>query len=59
MVFVKEWEDFEIAAENMYMTDPLNCRYSMKYCHHKGQILLKMTNDIKVGYMSDFDGIYN
>lgn len=48
MVFVKNWEDFEIAAENMYMANPQNCRYTMKYVHSKGHILLKMTDNVKV-----------
>lgn len=48
MVFVKSLEDFEIAAENMYMANPMACRYTMKYIHSKGQILLKMTDNAKV-----------
>lgn len=48
MVFVKNWEDFEIAAENMYMANPQSCRYTMKYVHSKGHILLKMTDNVKV-----------
>lgn len=48
MVFVKNWEDFEIAAENMYMANPQNCRYTMKYVHNKGHLLLKMTDNVKV-----------
>uniref|UniRef100_A0A1A9UVS7 Signal recognition particle 9 kDa protein n=1 Tax=Glossina austeni TaxID=7395 RepID=A0A1A9UVS7_GLOAU len=47
MVFVKSLEDFEIAAENMYMANPMACRYTMKYIHSKGQILLKMTDNVK------------
>lgn len=48
MVFVKSWEDFEIAAENMYMANPAACRYIIKYIHTKGQVLLKMTDNTKV-----------
>lgn len=48
MVFVKNWEDFEIAAENMYMSNPSNCRYTMKYVHSKGHVVLKMTDNVKV-----------
>lgn len=49
MVFLKDWEDFEIAAENMYLKNSSNCRYSMKYIHSKGQLLLKLTDNVKVG----------
>ncbi|XP_059614277.1 signal recognition particle 9 kDa protein [Phlebotomus argentipes] len=47
MVYVKNWDDFEIAAENMYMRNPLRSRFSMKYIHHKGQLLLKLTDNNK------------
>lgn len=53
MVFVKSWEDFEIAAENMYMANPATCRYTMKYIHTKGHILLKMTDNFKVMNAAD------
>lgn len=48
MVFLKDWEDFEMAAESMYMKNSSNCRYSMKYIHSKGQLLLKLTDNTKV-----------
>jgi len=48
MVFVKNWDDFEIAVENMYLANPQNCRLTMKYAHSKGHILLKMTDNVKV-----------
>uniref|UniRef100_U5EWY8 Signal recognition particle 9 kDa protein n=1 Tax=Corethrella appendiculata TaxID=1370023 RepID=U5EWY8_9DIPT len=47
MVFVKSWEDFEIAAENMYMQNPNKCRYSMKYTHGKGNLIVKLTDNVK------------
>lgn len=56
MVFVKNWEDFEIAAENMYMANPQNCRYTMKYVHSKGHILLKMTDNVKVRFVISKSG---
>lgn len=48
MVFLKDWEDFEIAAESMYQQNPSQCRYTMKYTHQKGQLLLKLTDNVKV-----------
>lgn len=51
MVFVKTWEDFENEAESMYMASPMACRYTMKYVHKKGHVLMKMTDNVKV---SDF-----
>lgn len=48
MVFLKDWEDFEIAAESMYMQSPNKCRFTLKYSHSKGQLVLKFTDNIKV-----------
>ena len=48
MVFVKDWEDFEIAVESMYMENPKTCRYTMKYQHSKGLLILKVTDNVKV-----------
>lgn len=48
MVFVKTWEDFEIAAEALLMEAPEKCRYSMKYAHSKQTLILKVTNNSKV-----------
>lgn len=48
MVYVKNWEDFEIAAESMYLQNPSKCRYSMKYIHSKSHLLLKLTDNVKV-----------
>lgn len=54
MVYVKDWDDFEITAESMYMQNPNNCRYSMKYIHSKGVVLLKVTDNKKVSKLLIF-----
>lgn len=48
MVYLKDWEDFEIAAESMFMQSPGNCRFTLKYIHSKGLIQLKFTDNVKV-----------
>lgn len=53
MVFVKSWDDFEIAAEGMYMRNPDKSRFSMKYIHHKGELILKITDNVKVKHKMD------
>lgn len=50
MVYLKDWEDFEIAAESMFMQNPGNCRFTLKYIHSKGLIQLKFTDNVKVSY---------
>lgn len=47
MVFVKNWDDFESAADGMYQRSP-DARFSMKYTHHKGELVLKLTDNVKV-----------
>lgn len=48
MVYLKDWEDFEIAAESMFMQNPGKCRFTLKYIHSKGLIQLKFTDNAKV-----------
>lgn len=48
MVFLHDWEEFEHAAETMYQQSPEQCRYTMKYTHKKGQLVLKLTDNVKV-----------
>lgn len=54
MVYMKTWEDFEIAAEAMLMDDPEKCRYSMKYAHSKQSLVLKVSNNAKVSQRFGF-----
>lgn len=61
MVYLKDWEDFEIAAESMFMQNPGKCRFTLKYMHSKGLIQLKFTDNIKVSTFAQsnmFNGIY-
>lgn len=46
MTFLTSWEDFEMAAERLYLQDPIKCRYVMKYDHNAGALVLKMTDDV-------------
>lgn len=46
-MYVKSWDDFEIAAEQIYTQNPKNSRYSMKYIHSKNQLLVKVTDNVK------------
>lgn len=48
MVFLRDWEDFEIAAETMFMQSPEQCRFVVKYIHSNGLLQLKLTDNVKV-----------
>lgn len=58
MVFVKTWEDFEIAAEALLMEAPEKCRYSMKYAHSKQTLILKVTNNSKASVPTRSSYVY-
>ncbi|CAG9091389.1 unnamed protein product [Plutella xylostella] len=45
MTFIPNWEEFEKSAEMLYLRDPLNTRYSMKYAHSKGAFVVKITDN--------------
>lgn len=46
MTFLTSWEDFEMAAERLYLQDPMKVRYVMKYDHSAGALVVKMTDDV-------------
>lgn len=46
MPFVESWEEFEKAAERLYLQDPMKVRYSTKYDHSVGCLVVKMTDDV-------------
>ncbi|KAL1518266.1 hypothetical protein ABEB36_001912 [Hypothenemus hampei] len=46
MTFLKSWEEFEKAAESLYLQDPIKVRYTMKYVHSKNHLVLKMTDNV-------------
>ncbi|CAG9856787.1 unnamed protein product [Phyllotreta striolata] len=46
MTYLKSWEEFEKAAEKLYLQSPAKVRYTMKYAHSKNHLILKMTDDV-------------
>ncbi|KAG7199958.1 hypothetical protein KM043_014387 [Ampulex compressa] len=42
---IQTWEEFEKGAERLYLQDPMKARYTMKYCHNKGVLYLKLTDN--------------
>ncbi|KZC10009.1 Signal recognition particle 9 kDa protein [Dufourea novaeangliae] len=45
MTYINSWEEFEEVAERLYLQDPIKTRYTMKYCHKKGVLCLKLTDN--------------
>jgi len=46
MTFLTTWEDFEKAAERLYLQDPMKARYVIQYDHNEGCLKMKMTDDV-------------
>ncbi|KAL7287048.1 signal recognition particle 9 kDa protein-like [Trichogramma pretiosum] len=45
MTYLSSWEEFEKCAERLYLQNPMKTRYTMKYCHQKGVLDFKITDD--------------
>lgn len=50
MTFISNWEEFEKSAEMLYLRDPINTRYTIKYSHSKGAFVVKITDNKKVKF---------
>ncbi|XP_043214988.1 signal recognition particle 9 kDa protein-like [Amphibalanus amphitrite] len=47
MTFLKSWPEFEKAVEHLYLANPMKVRYTMKYVHSDGALVVKITDDVK------------
>ncbi|KAF9979243.1 hypothetical protein BGZ73_002510 [Actinomortierella ambigua] len=45
MVNITNWDEFQRAAEELYLLSPNNTRYVAKYRHTEGKLVLKVTDD--------------
>jgi hypothetical protein len=48
MGYVRQWDDFAEAAQQLFREHPNTVRYSVKYRHCDGKLLLKVTNNQQV-----------
>ena len=48
MVQVELWDQFSAKAEELCRGSPLDTRYTVKYNHKDGQMVLKITNNVEV-----------
>ena len=48
-MFIEDFEVFIQEAEDLYRSRPLQTRYCIKYRHCDGKLVLKVTDDVKVG----------
>ena len=52
MVQVQVWDDFFAKAEELLRAKPLDCRYTVKYKHREGKMVLKVTDNAEVSAFS-------
>ncbi|KAF5741102.1 signal recognition particle 9 kDa protein [Tripterygium wilfordii] len=45
MVYVTSWEEFVERSVELFRSDPESTRYSMKYRHCDGKLILKVTDN--------------
>ncbi|KAK3792267.1 hypothetical protein RRG08_007346 [Elysia crispata] len=45
MTYLTSWEEFAKAAERLYLSDPIKCRFVTKYRHCDGKLCVKVTDD--------------
>jgi len=45
MVQIEAWDEFARKAESLFQAEPERTRYSMKYRHTDGKLVLKVTDD--------------
>ncbi|XP_035215269.1 signal recognition particle 9 kDa protein-like isoform X1 [Stegodyphus dumicola] len=45
MPYCSTWEEFAKAAERLYITDPMKVRFTMKYRHCDGKLIIKITDN--------------
>ncbi|EPS67884.1 hypothetical protein M569_06886 [Genlisea aurea] len=47
MVYIESWDDFVDKSVRLFQAEPEKTRYSMKYRHCDGKLVLKVTDDKK------------
>ncbi|KAL3644938.1 Signal recognition particle protein [Castilleja foliolosa] len=53
MVYIESWDDFMDKSVQLFRSDPEKTRYSMKYRHCDGKLVLKVTDDKETDQAQD------
>lgn len=48
MPHLENWDEFAEKAKNLYDSDPIKCRLTVKYRHNDGKLNVKVTDDKQV-----------
>ena len=53
MVVVSSWDEFFAKAEELCRANALGTRYSVRYKHKEGKLVMKVTDDVTVSTCDD------
>eukprot|EP01053_Blabericola_migrator_P006416 Blabericola_migrator_1__6415@NODE_3234_length_1927_cov_34_619355_g1993_i1_p3_GENE_NODE_3234_length_1927_cov_34_619355_g1993_i1NODE_3234_length_1927_cov_34_619355_g1993_i1_p3_ORF_typecomplete_len115_score22_10SRP921/PF05486_12/3_3e17HATPase_c_2/PF13581_6/0_22_NODE_3234_length_1927_cov_34_619355_g1993_i113721716 len=46
MVYLQNWNDFDLAVRHMYLNEPFKTRYSIKHRPSESELTIKVTDDV-------------
>eukprot|EP01056_Protomagalhaensia_sp_Gyna25_P005920 Protomagalhaensia_sp_Gyna_25__5919@NODE_900_length_2441_cov_49_981682_g710_i0_p2_GENE_NODE_900_length_2441_cov_49_981682_g710_i0NODE_900_length_2441_cov_49_981682_g710_i0_p2_ORF_typecomplete_len111_score11_96SRP921/PF05486_12/2_9e18_NODE_900_length_2441_cov_49_981682_g710_i0529861 len=46
MVYLQNWQEFELAVKHLYFNEPFKTRYEIKHRPSDGDVILKVTDDV-------------
>jgi hypothetical protein len=49
-MYIEDWDTFFLQAQELQRKRPLHTRYCIKYIHKEGKLVLKVTDDVVVGW---------
>jgi signal recognition particle subunit SRP9 len=49
-MYIENWDSFYVQAVDLYHNSPLKTRFTTKYRHCDGKLILKVTDDATVGF---------
>ncbi|KAG6910450.1 hypothetical protein DXG01_010375 [Tephrocybe rancida] len=49
MVYIHSWQEYQDAAEALYLKSPSKARYSVKWRSSEGKLVLKITDNTTIG----------
>jgi hypothetical protein len=47
-MYIATWDEFSQKAKSLYLAAPMRARYCIRYNHSGGNLVVKVTDDVKV-----------
>ncbi|KAG6830928.1 hypothetical protein H0H92_013856 [Tricholoma furcatifolium] len=58
MVYIQSWQEYQDAAEALYLKSPENARYSIKWKSSEGKLVLKITDNVTCIKFKTYSSIF-